>query len=681
MKKMLTRFLLIAVAGLPLFAQVKETVNVQLVEVPVTVVDRDGNAVRGLTAANFQLLDDGRAQNVTSFDKIDFASDESVKAISPLNPAARRNFMLLFDLTYSSPTALQRAKEAARAFMSGSAKPRDLVAIATIDADKGFRLITAFTTDRELLAGAIDNPSTFRGTDPLQIAGAIPFDLSQQNLTGGPKGQGGMVGAQLEETNRAVSRNNDQFNRTRVEKQVDALGNLAKTLRAVPGRKQVVLLSEGFDAKLVQGRAAGSTDETRKENDMVLNGQGYNVDSDARYGSTTSVRILDDMARYFRGSDVVLHAVDIQGVRVNGDLQSGARNDLSSGNTKVNSNEALFLVSRPTGGEVFRNSNSIKDDFNRMLKQQEVVYVLGFQSPALKAGKFHDLKVKLVNVPGGARVFHRAGYYEAGGESVAERTLSNAEIILNDIPQNAVNVASLAAAFPTSGANAQVPVVLEINGNDLLRGTKGNAAAVELFIYAFDEGGIVRDRLYQKMTLDLNKVGDKLRGSGVKYYGTLSLPPGMYAVKSLVRNVDTDAKGFARNDVVVPRASDVAVSQPIFVEEGGSWLMVKGGSHDQTNAAYPFEIGGEIFIPSAAVRVKSGQPRKFTVFVYNATPDELSWSTTPKSKDLGQVKSGANTKIVMELDNAQPGASTLGIQVKKKAAAEAMTSATPIAVQ
>ena len=366
-------------------------------------------------------------------------------------------------------------------------------------------------------------------------------------------------------------------------------------------------------------------------------------------------------------------------MRVNADLQTGARSD-SGGNSRVNSNEALFLVSKPTGGEVFRNSNSIKEDFSRMLKQQEVVYVLGFQSPTAKPGRFHELKVKLVNVPGGSRVSHRAGYYELGTESAAERTLTNAEIILNDIPQSGIGVSALAAAFPTSGANSQVPVILEISGADLAKNAKGNALAAELFIYAFDDGGIVRDRLYQKLSLDLTKVGEKLRASGIKYYGTLSLPPGTYAVKSLVRLPETEARGFARSELVVPRGNEVAVTQPLFIEEGGNWVMVKGASHDQTNAGYPFDIGGEMFIPSAAVRVKSGQPRKFTVFVYNASPDELSWEATPRAKNLGTVKSGAATKLVMQLDSAPAGASELGVVVKKKSS-EPMKSATPIVVQ
>ena len=42
----------VALCATSAFAQMKETVNVNVIEVPVSVVDSCGNPVRGLTAAN-----------------------------------------------------------------------------------------------------------------------------------------------------------------------------------------------------------------------------------------------------------------------------------------------------------------------------------------------------------------------------------------------------------------------------------------------------------------------------------------------------------------------------------------------------------------------------------------------------------------------------------------------------
>src|SRR5205085_9152941 len=227
----------------------------------------------------------------------------------------------------------------------------------------------------------------------------------------------------------------------------------------------------------------------------------------------------------------------------------------------------------------------------------------------------------------GARVFHRAGYYELGAPTAIERSLTNAEIVLNDIPQSDVHVEALAAAFPTSEMNAQVPVILEIDGASLLRGASSNNALADVFIYAFDDDGLVRDRMYQRLTLDVAKIGAQIRGSGVKYYATLSLPAGHYAVKSLVRVVDSDRKGYARVDVVVPDANEVAVLPPLFFDTPADWLLVRGASHDRTGAAYPFMLNGEPFMPSAAGRVKNGEARKYALFVYNAAVEELAFET------------------------------------------------------
>src|SRR5947209_14006286 len=162
--------LLLLLATSAASAQIKETIDVHLVEVPVTVVDRAGNPVRGLTPANFELFDRGTKRAIGNFEAIDFESD-AIRAASPLNPSARRNFILLFDLSFSSPIGRSKAQEAARNFIAKGMGRRDLAAVATIDVDRGFRMLTALTTDRNLLGAAITNPRTFLSSDPLRIAG------------------------------------------------------------------------------------------------------------------------------------------------------------------------------------------------------------------------------------------------------------------------------------------------------------------------------------------------------------------------------------------------------------------------------------------------------------------------------------------------------------------------------
>jgi VWFA-related protein len=639
------------------FAQLKESINVNVVEVPVTVVDGSGNAVRGLTKANFRLLDQGKERAITSFEAIDFSVKQS--PLVPMPPAARRNFMLLFDLSYASPRSLARAQEAARNFVKSAVQPRDLVGVGAIDVEHGFRLLAAFTTDREIVASAIGNPASFKSADPLQLANetniasmldtTMPLENPNQTATPALRRDANQAAAAEDAAERKeqIQHANVAYVRARVEKEVDYLGALAKTLRAVPGRKQIVFLSEGFDPSVVSGRDARSSADVAKENEDILHGNVAIVDNDTRFGSSTSQSFVSRMAQFFRGSDVVLNAIDIQGVRVQNDVQTGAR---------INSNAGLALLADPTGGVVFQNANDMSANFERMLKAQEFVYVLSFQAPATKAGTFHDLKVNLVNVPGRASVFARAGYYEGGAQTPQERNLSNAEIILNDIPQGDLRLAGLAAAFPTGSANAQVPVVLELNGSDMLKDLKGDKVVTEFYIYAFDADGLVRDRLYQSVGLDLKKVGERLRAGGLKYYATLLLPPGKYAVKSLVRLPETDRKGFIRSDIVVAKAGDVAVLPAIFVDEHPSAVLVRGLSH--ATAADPFDLSGERFIPAAAPRAK------FAVFVHNAQANEVTFEPQPKVKFLGAAKSGSSTALVMQVDDTSQPALDLTVHAK-----------------
>lgn len=669
-------FVFALICAAPAFAQLRETVNVNVVEVPVSVADTGGNPVRGLTAANFEIYDNGKKQTISSFDKVDFGSKEAVSAISPLNPSARRSFLLLFDLGFSSPRSLVRAQEAARKFVTTAVQPRDLVGVGTIDNDRGFRLLTAFTTDHDIVAAAIGDPATFRGNDPLHIGNkAFVSELSPPDNVGSQdaadatpaaarrSGLTALADDDARELQQRMTNSNEEYVRGRVEKQIDFLADLAKTLRSVPGRKQLILLSEGFDAKYLQGRDARETKANQRDFDSVTRGEVWNVDSNQQFGNTSSQSVLDRMTRTFRSADVVLNAIDIQGVRVQNQNAAGA----SSSAPNINSNEGLFVLSRPTGGDVFKNTNDLKSNFDRLLHAQEVTYVLGFQSPATSPGKLHELKVKLVNADG--RVSHRMGYYENGGESPAERALTTAEVIVNDIPQSGVRVAAFAAPFPASNGNSQVPIILELNGTDLAKQARGKSGAAEIFVYAFDSDGIVRDRLYQRITLDMQKIGDRLRASGLRYYGTLVLPPGTYAIKSLVRtgeSNDAEKRGYVRTDVVVPQAGDLALLPPIPIDEAPKWVLVKGPDRGP-QMEYPFELNGQIFIPSATAS------NKVAVVVYGAGANDLTWETTPRTKLLGTIPVQGGAKFVLQLDDAAP-ASSLQITMHAKGVAEAQTA-------
>lgn len=655
-------------------AQLKETIDVHLVEVPVTVVDHAGNPMRGLTAANFEIFDRGEKRAIANFDAIDFAS-ESAKAASPLNPAARRNWILLFDLSFTSPIGRSRAQEAALNFIAKGMGRRDLAAVATIDIDRGLRIVTSLTTDRNLLGAAIANPRNFVSADPLRIASSTVSESTANDVS---------IQAQAADQNDAATeiarldkRQNDEYNRARIERQLHLLSDLGRTLRVLPGRKQVILFSEGFDPRLVRGRDARASTEEQADLQQAIEGNIWRIDSDARYGSSMTMTLLEEMGRSLRGSDVVLNAVDIQGVRTQSD-ENGVR---------INSNDALHLLTAPTRGEVFKNSNSIDADLEKMLHTQDVVYVLAFSAPVSNDGKFRELKVRVTGVPG-ARVFHRAGYYASGAENALERSLSNAEIVLNDITQNDIQIATLAAPFPARGGKAQVPVVVDIGTAGLVLDAKKKDVVAEIFLYAFDDQGVVRDRSYQRLTID----SAKLTGhSGIKYFPTLSLPPGKYALKTLVQVAGTERKGFIRTDIEVPASYDVALLPPMFLDDPSSWVVVPGSSHKESDT-YPFHINGEPFMPSASAQVSNGRPRRVVLFVFNIEPNELTWQTAVTDASgshagtpslVKRLQGNDVMKLVFDYSpiNLESGPASFDVTVRKKGSSDARTSSVPLVVR
>ncbi|HEV2721544.1 MAG TPA: VWA domain-containing protein [Thermoanaerobaculia bacterium] len=162
MKRMAFMFLIASAA----VAQTSERVNVTLVEVPVTVADGSGNPVRGLKAENFIVSDDRGKHPVATFDVVDFAAPGKID----VPPPARRSFLLLFDLSNTTANAMARARKAAQDFVGSAVHPSDLAAVGTISVESGFRLVTAFTSDRALLAAAIESPLSFIVSDPLGVA-------------------------------------------------------------------------------------------------------------------------------------------------------------------------------------------------------------------------------------------------------------------------------------------------------------------------------------------------------------------------------------------------------------------------------------------------------------------------------------------------------------------------------
>ena len=606
-----------SLATAPAQERAAETVQVTLVEVPATVVGPDGEPLRGLTKANFEIYDRGRRREITHFDVIDFAerAGQPGGAASRLAAPARRNFMLLFDLANSSPSSLLRAREAAVEFTSGHLQRDDRVAVATVHPQRGFHLLAAFTTDRVLLRAAVEtlgHPQFFNIRDPLLLT-HNDLSMSKQPPSSSGVGFAAERNAELRESleqflgaSETASRD---VQRLQVSRQLAAMAELGRTLDRVAGRKHVILLSEGFDATVLRGRESISQESTLEERRALESGEVWKVDTDQTYGNTAASSDLRQMIDVLRRSDVVLHAIDIKGLRTDVDAREGVQH---------RSNEALFLLTHDTGGVVFQNANRLGAEFVRFLKSQEVTYILGFRADRSRPGEFHDLRVKLVGVPRGSRITHRPGYYEEAAQSSdLDRRLSAGEIIMNSLPANDLLVSALATPFMRDDGIADVPVIVEVDGAGILRNANAGSVAVELFMYAFDGDELIRDYVYQSVTLDIAQVRERLANAGLKLYHTLRLTPGDYSIRILAREGAT-RNGFAEIRLIIPEHGSRFTSAPLVFDDASRWALVRGANRAGVSPEYPFQVADKVFIPSSRPVLSTGKQHELAVFAFHA---------------------------------------------------------------
>lgn len=594
-----------------------EETTVVVVELPVQVT-LDGEPVRDLTADDFEVLEGGRRQEIVGFDVFDLsltsAQNEPLKSMS-VSASARRHFLLFFDLSFSRPSSIVKARQAAHDLLEDSLHPADLVAVATYSGSGGVKMVLGFTSDRQQATYAIESlglaQPLARVSDPMALMIA-EMQPAMGGIAGGPRG--GMRGdAELLEDLRDMRAMSGRAARDQRQNQIlaltSSLESMANLLNSVPGRVQVVLLSEGFDSSVMLGNE-GLTGEDQARiaeiNRAAESGEMWKVDSEERFGSGASLSALDQMLEEFRRADCVIQAVDIGGLKAGGEA-GGEGGGRGSGSNRENS---LFIMADQTGGEHYRNFNNLGEAMEKLLERTSVTYVLAIQPAALKLdGSYHRVKVKLEDGPKGAQLVHRPGYYAPrpyAEQTGLQRQLAAAGLIMGGHDGGEITTAVLATPFLLPDDKAYVPVLVEVNGADLIGAGRERVVPTELYAYAIDSSGSIGDFLARTMTLDLEKVGPALEQTGFKYWGRLDLAAGDYVIRVLVRNGVTGATGVKTASISVPSSSEGPPHLlPVLVPEPmGKWVMAR--DQNVESQAYPFLADGTPFIPAARPVVKPG---------------------------------------------------------------------------
>ena len=144
-------------------------VRVDYVEVDVVVTDRQGQLVRDLKKEDFQVLEDGKSQVVTTFTLVDIPverADRPLFASAPIEPDVKTNekpfdgrvYVMVIDDLHTRAGRSIRVKLAAKQFIERRLGANDLMAIVhtsgPIDANQ------EFTNNKKLLLAAVEKTLT-----------------------------------------------------------------------------------------------------------------------------------------------------------------------------------------------------------------------------------------------------------------------------------------------------------------------------------------------------------------------------------------------------------------------------------------------------------------------------------------------------------------------------------------
>lgn len=225
--------------------------GVQLVVVDAFIKDKNGNSIPNLTAADFSVAEDGKAQEIAvcQFQELQTEAlpaasatlsvrpneaPAEVKAVTraQIAPAAsgevkykdKRLLVLFFDMS-SMPIQDQiRAQDGAIKFVKTQITPSDLLAIMSFSGD--VRVVEDFTEDRDKLIKDIKN---------LTIGEGQGFDSTA-------------TGDSATDTGAAFSADDSEFNIFNTDRQLSALETAVTMLGALPEKKALVYFNSGITA-------------------------------------------------------------------------------------------------------------------------------------------------------------------------------------------------------------------------------------------------------------------------------------------------------------------------------------------------------------------------------------------------------------------------------------------------
>ncbi len=613
-RRSLAILLQFALAASPLLAQDQAEytfrVESEMVLVNVTVRDKNGTFVRNLKPEDFTVLEDNKPQKVISFDleNVDAAAMQSVSQPRPLlnqsspnhasqttPPAAsaadqfanqfkdRRLIILFFDLSAMEPDEIDRAVTSAEHYVDTQMAPADLVSIVSL----GSALLVNqdFTSDRPLLKRQ------------LQAFGEGSGQGYEEGTTGTTEG--------APDTGQPFTADDTEYNIFNTDRRLEALRSVAEKLSHLQQKKSLIYFSSGMD-------------RTGIENQSELR-------------AATNAAVRSNMAIYtmdLRGLQALVPGGEAQSASLRGTSPYSGQSMINALNSNFTTQETLVTLASDTGGRAFLDSNDFTQIFKGVQQDSSTYYLLGYHSTnTAKDGRYRRITVK-VKLPG-VKVDYRRGYYAAADykhSTKEDKELQLEEELASELPTTDLPLYLSAAYFRLEPSKFYIPISLVVPGSQIpfTRSSDRDKATLDVIGMVLDSEHHPVTRIRDTVKLAVNTTSE-VQKKNVQYDTGVSLPPGKYHLKFVVRENETGRMGSFEADLNVPDLK----SQPL--KMSSVVLASQLEPAKKSSALNPLIRDGSEIIPNVTHVFSSAQHLRLYYEVYD--PGRANASQGASGKD------------------------------------------------
>jgi len=530
----------------PRSGRAKDLTPAELIRVDVSVVRPDGTRVVDLTREDFSVVEGGRLQRTIGFE---VQSGDEVAGAKPAGPglealgeASRCYVVFAIDDLHITAETLAPVREALTRFVATRMRPREQIGVIVTSGDSG--MIQEFSSDPEVLRASVARVSArgFPGSwDPQEELDVFDRDEQLARMLAAEEALADQASAalmrRLTQPEPRLSRSVPEIAPRSARAALETLESTMRSLAALPGRKVMVLFSDGIVA------GAGGT------------------------GGFDLRRIADASTR----GRVVLHVVDSQGLAA-GTPQGASSSSLAQMSAEVEASarrrtarDGMRELAQMTGGTLLDVSQQLDVALDGLVRSSQGYYTLTYESRERKRdGGFRSLDVELTRDELVART--QAGFYDVEGGRVPGRQGIGdlARNPASEIRQALVSLfprgelaTRLAASFLSLGERGPQLVInghVDLSTLRFERQREHYVGSLVVAMIAHDASGVpVRALDLKRTRLELVPEDyERALREGLKYFEVLSVPPGAYEVRFAARE-DADGRlGSASGRIVIP---------------------------------------------------------------------------------------------------------------------------------